>query len=345
MKAIDLVCSTAFMMMLALVVSFATNLSGVFPGDILTADIRSNVTIILLAAMLTLTMSRIPYRDLDPVKNYKSVSRAIFLGLVVASTVPLIAYFLLRDVEGYGQYAVGLVFLAATPFAGSVGPLSLILRGDLEHALRSTIVVYAVSLLWIPFIVWITLGEVVDMTKVVITVIELIGVPLVLSRALTKVKLDKILMAVVLNCTIAFLVWLSVSSTNFKTAGIVVLAVFMVIAALRDIGLGLTAEATEKRLGIPWSSRVTDILMISYKNKGIAIALCTTVLAGPAIGDAMVAIAASIVVEVIWVAFMDSVLFSKKRMERELASDRESGIKQVWEKDRARSTPFYIPII
>jgi hypothetical protein len=39
------------------------------------------------------------------------------------------------------------------------------------------------------------------------------------------------------------------------------------------------------------------------------------------------------------------VLFSKKRMERELASDKESGIRQVWEKDRARSTPFYIPII
>ena len=35
----------------------------------------------------------------------------------------------------------------------------------------------------------------------------------------------------------------------------------------------------------------------------------------------MVAIAASIVVEVIWVAFMDSVLFSKRRMERELAGE------------------------
>jgi BASS family bile acid:Na+ symporter len=45
----------------------------------------------------------------------------------------------------------------------------------------------------------------------------------------------------------------------------------------------------------------------------------------------MVAIAASIVVEVCWVAFMDSVLFSKGRMERELASDREAGIKEVWE--------------
>ena len=331
MKAIDLVCSTAFMMGLALVVSILTNMSGLFPGDILNAKLRSNITILLLACMLTLTMSRIPFKNLDPVKNYRSVLRAIFLGLVVASTIPLIAYFLLRNVDGYSDFAIGLVFIAATPFAGSVGPLSLILRGDLEHALRSTIMVYVVALLWIPFIIWITLGTVVDMTNVVITVIELIGVPLVVSRLFTRFKVDKVVMAVVLNCVIFFLVWLSVSSTNFVGAGLTVLCVFMIIAAIRDIGLGLGTEAIERRAGIPWSSRVTDILMISYKNKGIAIALCTSVLVGPMIGNAMVAIAASIVVEVIWVAFMDSVLFSKKRMERELAADKESGIRQKWE--------------
>jgi BASS family bile acid:Na+ symporter len=138
-------------------------------------------------------------------------------------------------------------------------------------------------------------------------------------------------MAVVLNCIIAFLVWVSVGSTDFGKAGLTVMAVFMVIAALRDIGLGLSSEYVEKRMKISWSQRVTDILMISYKNKGIALALCASVLTGPAIGSAMVAIAASIVVEVCWVAFMDSVLFSKGRMERELASDREAGIKEVWE--------------
>ena len=331
---IKLLTSTAFMMGLAVVVSLLTNqfVTGVYP-DFLANDsgLRSNITIFLLACMLTVTMSRIPYTDLNPVKNARSVARAILLGLVVASSIPLIAYFLLRDSPDYGKYAVGLVFLAATPFAGSVGPLSLILRGDLEHALRSTIVVYIVSLVWIPFIVWLTLGETVDMTQVVIVVLELIGVPLVVSRAITWVKIDKTVMAVVLNCIIAFLVWVSVGSTDFGKAGLTVMAVFMVIAALRDIGLGLSSEYVEKRMRISWSQRVTDILMISYKNKGIALALCASVLTGPAIGSAMVAIAASIVVEVCWVAFMDSVLFSKGRMERELASDREAGIKEVWE--------------
>ena len=70
--------------------------------------------------------------------------------------------------------------------------------------------------------------------------------------------------------------------------------------------------------------------MVSYKNKGIAIALCVAVM-GPQTPYAMVAIAASIVVEVCWVAFMDSVLFSKKRMEAELKADSEAGRHQVWE--------------
>ena len=330
MKAINLVCSTAFMMGAALVISLLTNVSGIFPDDVLTSDIRSNLTIFLLAVMLTITLSRIPFRNLDPVKNYRSVIRAVLLGLVFASVIPLAAYYILNSMDGYEAYAKGLVFLAATPFAASVGPLSLILRGDLEHALRSTIIVYVISLVWIPFIICLTLGEIVDMTKVVITVIELIGVPLVVSRLITKVKIDKTVMSVVLNCVIAFLVWLSVSSTNFPK-DMVILVVFMFVAFLRDFGLGSATEVMEKKSGIPWSQRVTDILMISYKNKGIAIALCVSVMTGPAIGNAMVPIAASIVIEIIWVAFMDSVLFSKKRMNRELEADREAGLHQTWE--------------
>ena len=333
--AVKLLTSTAFMMGFAVVVSLLTNdfITGLFPDFLAGKDnagLRSNITIILLACMLTITLSRIPYTDLNPLKNSKSVLRATILGLVIASTVPLIAYFLLKDMDGYSQYAPGLVFIAATPFAASVGPLSLILRGDLQHALRSTIVVYIIALVWIPFIIWATMGKSVDMMTVVITVIEIIGIPLVVSRLFTKIQIDKTHMSIILNITIAFLVWLSVGSTNFGSAGLTVLAVFMIIAALRDIGLGLGAEVVEKKMEIPWSQRVTDILMISYKNKGIAIALCGAVM-GPLSAVAMVPIAASIVVEVCWVAFMDSVLFSKKRMEKELSQESAAGIHQVWE--------------
>ena len=113
-------------------------------------------------------------------------------------------------------------------------------------------------------------------------------------------------------------------STNFSTSTVSILVVFAVIAALRSFGLGNVIEVAERRAGLPWGQRVADILMASYKNKGIAIAMCAATL-GPMASLAMVAIATSIVVEICWVIFMDSVLFNRRRMERELARDAESG--------------------
>lgn len=321
-----LLSSSAFMMSFAVIISLITNFTGVFPGDVLTPDVRSNVTIFCLAVMLTLSFSRIPYRDLNPIEHSSSTIRAIILGLVVASSVPLIGFFILSGTE-YADYAKGLVFIAATPFAASVGPLSYILKGDLPHALRSTIIIYVLALLWIPFIVWICLGESVDMMTVFITVLEIIALPLVLSRVITKVDIPKDVMSIVLNCIITFLVWLSVSSADFQSAGWFIMGIFIIIAGLRTFFIGSLVEVGEHRLGIHWTQRVTDILMVTYKNKGIALALCAAVLIGPTIPKAMVAIAASIIVDVCWVAFVDGFLFSKKRMEREL--DVECSIEKV----------------
>lgn len=319
MKLVTLLCSSAFMMSLALIVALLTNFAEAFPGETLNADVRANLTVLVLAVMMTISLSRIPYKNLDPVKNYKSVLRAVFLGLILSSIIPITAFYMLDGTQ-YSDYAKGLVFIAATPFAGSVVPLSYILRGDMEHAARGTIIMYIVSLAWIPFLIWAMLGATVDMTTVVITVFEIIGIPLVLSRLFTKLKIGRETMAIFMNFCIFFLVWLSVSSTNFSNLGIGILAVFLLIAALRTFFLGNAVEYIEKRAGIPWSQRVTDVLMTSYKNKGIAITMCVAVM-GPLVPIAMVVIATSIVVEICWVIFMDSVLFSKKRMARELAKE------------------------
>ncbi|AMK14154.1 hypothetical protein AUP07_1113 [methanogenic archaeon mixed culture ISO4-G1] len=318
MKAIDLLTSSAFMMMAAMAVALMTNFCGWFPSDVLDAGLRSNLTIGTLVVMLTLSMSRIPLQNLNPMKYGKSLARAIMLGMVIASLIPLIGYFLLKDTE-YANQAVGLVFIAATPFAGSVLPLSIILRGDPEHAARGTIAVYILSLAWIPFIVWFALAGSVDMQFLIITVIELIGIPLVLSRLLARFEIDRTVIAVFLNCCIFFMVWLSVGSTPFAGFPLWIFVVFIVIAILRSFGLGLCVELVEKKSGVPWKQRVTDILMASYKNKGVAIALCVALFP-----QGMVAIATSILVEITWVAFMDSVLFSKKRMEREIGSETQS---------------------
>lgn len=315
----DLLKSSAFMMSMALIIALLTNLGGVFPSEALDAGTRSNLTVLILAVMMTLSLSRYTFSNLSPVAHWKSVLRAVLMGLVVSSIIPLLGFYLLKD-SAFGDEAAGLVFIAATPFAASVAPLSYILRGDMEHAARGTIYVYILSLAWIPFIVWLTLGESVDIMQVLIAVVEIIAIPLVVSRLLTRFELSRDFMSVFMNCCIFVLVWLSVGSTDFSTSTVSILVVFAVIAALRSFGLGNLIEFGERRAGLPWGQRVADILMASYKNKGIAIAMCAATL-GPMAATAMVAIATSIVVEICWVIFMDSVLFSRRRMERELERD------------------------
>ena len=315
----DLLKSSAFMMSMALIIALLTNLGGVFPSETLDAGIRSNLTVLILAVMMTLSLSRYTFSNLSPVAHWKSVLRAVLMGLVVSSIIPLLGFYLLKD-SAFGDEAAGLVFIAATPFAASVAPLSYILRGDMEHAARGTIYVYILSLVWIPFIVWLTLGESVDIMQVLIAVVEIIAIPLVVSRLLTRFELSRGFMSVFMNCCIFVLVWLSVGSTDFSTSTVSILVVFAVIAALRSFGLGNLIEFGERRAGLPWGQRVADILMASYKNKGIAIAMCAATL-GPMAATGMVAIATYIVVEICWVIFMDSVLFSRRRMERELERD------------------------
>ena len=89
MSIISLLKSSAFMMTLALVVALLTNFGGAFPA-FLDADLRSNLTILVLAIMLTVSLSRIPYRNLNPVKYPKSTARAVVLGLLVSALSPLI---------------------------------------------------------------------------------------------------------------------------------------------------------------------------------------------------------------------------------------------------------------
>ncbi len=318
MQVKQLLMSSAFMMSLALIVSLLTNFSGLFPSDVLNSSVRSNITVLLLAIMMTLSLSRYSFKNLGPKGNGKSIAKAIFMGLILSSIIPLIGYFLLKDTS-WSNEAAGLVFIAATPFAASVAPLTYILKGDMEQAARGTIYVYVASLLWMPFVIWLALGETVDMSSVVITVVEIVGVPLVVSRLLTRFDIPREAMSIFMNCVIFVLVWLSVSSTSFPSDLWILLA-FIVIALLRTFFLGNAVEVVERRRGVKWGTRVADILMTSYKNKGIAIAMCSAVM-GAMTQYAMVAIATSIVIEICWVIFMDSVLFGRRRMERELAWD------------------------
>ena len=93
----DLLKSSAFMMSMALIIALLTNLGGVFPSEALDAGTRSNLTVLILAVMMTLSLSRYTFSNLSPVAHWKSVLRAVLMGLVVSSIIPLLGFYLLKD--------------------------------------------------------------------------------------------------------------------------------------------------------------------------------------------------------------------------------------------------------
>lgn len=300
----NLLSNSSFMMLAALVLALLVG----FPYR----DLASKIPLVVLAVMMTVSLSRISFSNLNPAKHSKSVLRALILGTVIASCIPIIASFFIDD----PYYKAGLVFIGAAPFAASVVPLSFIMKGDVEHAARGTIVVYFLSVIYIPIVVGIFAGETVSPWEVFEYVVILVLIPLLVSRAVSKVQISTSVMQIFVNICVAILIFVSVGSNrNIFQNETEWLLIFMGIAALRTFILGLGLEFLEKRAGIPWAQRVPDVLMASYKNKGVAIAL-TMALLPPA---AAFPITASIIVEVCWVICMDRFLFTPKRREKEVA--------------------------
>lgn len=273
-------------------------------------DLASKIPLVVLAVMMTVSLSRISFTNLNPLKHPKSVLRALILGTVVASCIPIAASFFIDD----PLYKAGLVFIGAAPFAASVVPLSFIMKGDVEHAARGTIVVYLLSVIYIPVIVKIFAGETVNVWDVFEYVVILVLIPIILSRPVAKVNISTSTMQILVNCCVFILIFVSVGSNkNIFQNETTLLLIFMGIAVLRTFVLGLGLEYLEKKGGIPWSQRVPDVLMASYKNKGVAIALTMGLLPPPAAFP----IAASIIIEVCWVICMDRFLFTAKRRAKE----------------------------
>lgn len=298
--------NSSFMMLLALILALIIG----FPYR----DLGSKIPLVVLAVMMTISLSRISFSNLNPIKHKKSVLRALVLGTVVASFVPLAASFFIDD----PLYKAGLVFIAAAPFAASVVPLSFIMKGDVEHAARGTIIVYLLSIIYIPVVVKLFAGETVNVWDVFEYVVILVLIPMILSRPVSKVKISTSAMQIFVNICVAILIFVSVGSNkNIFEKETDLLLIFMGIAVLRTFVLGLGLEYLEKRSGIPWEQRVPDVLMASYKNKGVAIAL-TMGLLPPA---AAFPITASIIIEVCWVICMDRFLFTSKRREKELKTE------------------------
>jgi len=279
--------SYSVMMLLGLVLGLIT---GGLPAY------TKEVSMASLAVLMTLSLSTVGLGD---ARGKAHARHAIWALLINYGFLTVII--LLVGLPFTGEYWWGWVLMAAAPSAVSVVPFTTILGGKTSKALFSTAVNYIVALALMPAISLLLIGSAVSTTSLIVSLLLLIVLPMLASRAMRRVKISKPLNTSMMNICFAVLIF-AVTGANrdaFVGEPMIVLAI-SAACVLRTFGTGLGTEWLTRRIGMPKEERITYVLFASYKNLGLTATLAI------ALFEPLVAVPATIciVFEVVWVIFL-----------------------------------------
>jgi bile acid:Na+ symporter, BASS family len=232
-----------------------------------------------LAVIMTLSVMGIPdqlFRSprafWSPVLSGLAIHYGLLSGLLF-----LLSNLLIQD----PALKTGFVLVLAVPPAVAVIPFTMILKGDLIFSLMATIGCYLAALVIMPII---TLGLIgsgfVDRQKLILIMVELIILPLLLSRFLKwKNYSEKIepYKGTIINWGF-FLVTYTVVGLNrniFLSHPAMILPV-MIVALAGTFLLGGVIEKIGRKIGMDPQKLTSLILLGTQKNTGLAAGLALT---------------------------------------------------------------------
>ena len=252
---------------------------GLFLGD--GAQWTRNLVIPGLAVIMTLAVMGIPgsvFRSprslVIPTLAGLLLNYGIQGGVVLGLSALLIKEEALR---------VGFVMVAAAPPAVAVIPFTVLLKGDGPFSLVATVGCYLAALILMPLITFGMLGPgFVDHEKLVWIMVELILVPLAISRLLRWSGLSEKLEPFkgALTNWGFFLVTYTIVGLNravFIDRPLSILPVFLVALAAIFL-LGWTIERIGRLFKVDPRKRLSLVLLGTHKNTGLAAGLALTLL-------------------------------------------------------------------
>jgi BASS family bile acid:Na+ symporter len=186
-------------------------------------------------------------------------------------------YTLIRD----ETLRAGFVIMAAVPPAVAVIPFTFLLNGDSPFSLVATIGCYLGALVIMPLITLTLLGEgFADSRKLVMIMLELIFVPLVISRILrwsgAVKKLDS-WKGTLTNWSFTLVTYTIVGlNRNLFLSQPFLIAPVAFIALASTFLLGFGIERVGRLLGVGREKRISLVLLGTHKNTGLAAGLALT---------------------------------------------------------------------
>jgi BASS family bile acid:Na+ symporter len=226
-----------------------------------------------LVAAMTVSVLQVSAKALA---DWRLATRAVLLSLLLSygllgGLTLLLARWLLPDAALWP----GFVLAAAVPCGIAVLPFSYILGGDPAFALLGLLGVYMASLVLTPLLaLWLIGPDVVSPLRLVTILVQLIAVPLLLSRLIVaspwKGTVERWRGAVV-NWAFALLMFAIIGVNRdlmLRQPGFLLLCA--VIGVVGNFGLCLLLDAILTRLRVARPRRMTLILMGTIKNTSLA---------------------------------------------------------------------------
>jgi BASS family bile acid:Na+ symporter len=287
MRPADILQSYAIVMTTGLVLGL---LAGGFPAY------TKEISMVSLAVLMTLSLSTV---RIGEARFKDHVGHSVWSLLLNYGALSILI--LAMGMAFSKELWPGWVLMAAAPSAISIVPFTSIFGGRTTKALFSTAVNYVAALALMPVMTILLIGSTVDVSGLVESLLVLIVIPMLASRAVAKIRLGKSTNTALINLSFAVLIFAVAGANRSAFFGNpwTILAI-STAAVVRTFGSGLGTELALRKGGMPKPDRIAYVLFASYKNLGLtatmAIALFQPIVAVPA--------TICIVFEVVWVIFL-----------------------------------------
>ncbi|HIH36308.1 MAG TPA: hypothetical protein HA232_00145 [Methanocellales archaeon] len=226
----------------------------------------------VLIFLMTFSLTDVRLRGLDIRAELSSIAVALVLNYVFLSgLIMVLTILLIRDVS----LLRGFVVMAAIPPAIATVPLSTLLKGDTRLALMANASIYILSILLVPVILLISIGtSTIEPLQMMVVLMELILLPLILSRAIIKTPYYELLkrdQSIPINLGFFIVTYVVIGlNRDILLHESSMLLLVSVIAFMRTFFSGTLVHKVCGIFNVPFERKVTYTLFGSYKNLGLA---------------------------------------------------------------------------
>ncbi len=229
-------------------------------------------TLYILALVMVFSTTSFDFKTLKDYKFFTKTTLISFLlsyvifGIIILS----LAYFLIDEKELFW----GFVVIAATPPGVAVIPFTFIFKGNSNFSLVGILGVYLLAIIFSPLIIKLFVKEVeLDVSKLIMVTIQVIVVPILLSRLLILKKIKPFVeknRGKIVNWGFAIIVY-TVIGLNRK-AIFAELDILLKISGIFFVSMFVTGFLYEIlfRRKIDKETRISQNLMFTIKSSGYA---------------------------------------------------------------------------